>query len=573
MNGGELVARVLADRGVSALFTLCGGHISPILVAAKARGMWVVDSRHEASAVFAADAAARLTGIPGVAAVTAGPGVTNAMTAIENARLAQSPVVILGGATATALRGRGALQDIDQLSLIASRLKWFASVEKLRDLVPMTARAMDEAASRVPGPVFLEIPVDLLYPEDVVRGWYGAKSGGGGKSIAARATRWYLERHVDRLFEGPVGETPRPDVATERAPDSAVHDAAARIAAAKRPLLLVGSQATLGDATATAAAVTRLGLPAYLGGMARGLLGRDSPLQMRHRRRDALREADLVVLAGLPFDFRLDYGRSVPRATPVISINRDPTDLRRNRRPTLGALGDPGTFLRALAEHGTPPDLGRWIATLRARDDDREADLDDRATTDHDHGVDPLALLRTLDAVAADDAILIADGGDFVATAAYSVRPRGPLAWLDPGPFGTLGVGGGFALGVATACPGRETWILYGDGSAGYSIAEFDTYVRHGLAPIAIVGNDARWAQIAREQVELLGDDVGCALRETDYERVATGFGGVGLRIENRTEIEAVLREARRVARENGKPVLVNALLARTDFRKGSISI
>jgi acetolactate synthase-1/2/3 large subunit len=257
----------------------------------------------------------------------------------------------------------------------------------------------------------------------------------------------------------------------------------------------------------------------------------------------------------------------------VVSINLDRTDLRRNRRPTLGVLGDPGAFLRALAERVTTPDLGAWIETLRARDDERETDLDARATTDHEHGVDPLALLRSLDSIAADDAILVADGGDFVATAAYSMRPRGPLGWLDPGPFGTLGVGGGFALGVAAVRPGREIWILYGDGSAGYSLAEFDTYVRHGLAPIALVGNDACWAQIAREQVDVLGDDVGCALRETDYDKVAEGFGGVGLKIEKRAEIAAVLREARRVATEDGKPVLVNAVLAKTDFRKGSISI
>ena len=572
MNGGEMVARVLADRGVSALFTLCGGHISPILVAAKARGIRVIDTRHEASAVFAADAAARLSGIPGVAAVTAGPGVTNAMTAIENARLAQSPIVVIGGATATALRGRGALQDIDQLSLISSRLKWHASVKKVRDLGPLTAQAMDEAAYGVPGPVFLEIPVDLLYPEEIVRGWYGEKSKGGA-SIAARATRWYLKRHVDRVFGGHAREVPVAVETPAHVPDAKVRDAAARISTAKRPLLLVGSQATLGDAASTADAVQRLGIPAYLGGMARGLLGRDSPLQVRHRRRDALKEADLVILAGLPFDFRLDYGRSVPRATPVVSINLDRTDLRRNRRPTLGVLGDPGAFLRALADQVATPDLDTWIATLRGRDDERETDLDARATTDHDHGVDPLALLRALDSIAADDAIVVADGGDFVATAAYSMRPRGPRGWLDPGPFGTLGVGGGFARRVAAVRPGREFWILYGDGSAGYSLAEFDTYVRHGLAPIALVGNDACWAQIAREQVDVLGDDVGCALRETDYDKVAEGFGGVGLKIRKRAEIAAVLREARRVAMEDRKPVLVNAVLAKTDFRKGSISI
>ena len=186
--------------------------------------------------------------------------------------------------------------------------------------------------------------------------------------------------------------------------------------------------------------------------------------------------------------------------------------------------------------------------------------------------VNPLHLLRELDREIGPQTILVADGGDFVATASYTVQPPGPLTWLDPGPFGTLGVGAGFALGAKLCRPEAEVWILYGDGSAGYSLAEFDTFVRHGLAVIALVGNDASWSQIAREQVEMLGDDVATVLSHTDYHRVAEGFGGIGFKLDDPELAGDVLQQARQAA-ASGKPVLVNAILGKTDFRKGSISM
>lgn len=199
LHGGDLIAEVLKAQGVKFLFTLCGGHIAPILVGCKQRGLRVIDVRHEATAVFAADAVARLTGVPGVAAVTAGPGVTNTMTAVKNAQLAQSPVIILGGATATALKGRGALQDIDQMALFQPHVKWAKSVRQVRDLVPALEQAFKIAKNDVPGPVFVECPVDLLYDESVVREWYGVKSS-TGRSFSERALQWYLQRHVNQLF-------------------------------------------------------------------------------------------------------------------------------------------------------------------------------------------------------------------------------------------------------------------------------------------------------------------------------------------------------------------------------------
>ena len=573
MNGGEVVVATLARHGVERIFTLCGGHISPILVEAKRAGLGVVDVRHEDDAVFAADATARLTGVPGVAAVTAGPGVTNTVTAVKNAQLAQSPVVVLGGATATILEDRGSLQDIDQLSLMRPHVKWLASARRLRDLGPALEEALSASREGVPGPVFLECPVDLLYEEPVVRELYGLQSG--GSSWRARLLRLYLEWHLRRLFRGGgrVAEGRAAAVPVPAARRRKLDRAAAWLRSAERPLLLVGSQALLEPARARllAESVGRLRLPTYLSGMARGLLGVGHPLQMRHRRREALREADLVLLAGVPCDFRLGYGRGFAPGARVVSVNRSRHDLRLNRRPELGALGDPGRFLCDLAEHDPASGRDAWIATLRRRDEEREEEIRELAGTPSE-GVDPLALFRQLGAVLPDDAVLVAAGGDFVGTASYTISPRGPLSWLDPGAFGTLGVGGGFALGAKLARPESEVWILYGDGSAAYSLAEFDAFVRHGAPVIALVGNDASWAQIAREQVPMLGDAVGTELARSDYHRVAEGYGGRGLLLRETDRIRATLEEARALA-AGGESVLVNVHLAASDFRKGSLSM
>lgn len=595
-HGGDVVAEFLTSQGVPFLFTLCGGHISPILTGCKARGIRVIDTRHEATAVFAADAVARLTGRPGVAAVTAGPGVTNTITALKNAQMAQSPVVVIGGAAPTALRGRGALQDIDQMALVRPQVKWARRVARRKEIRPSLEQAFYQAQAGVPGPVFLEIPVDLLYPEAAVRELYGLKAG--GRSLADKALKAYLEWHVNRLFAGDpqVGGDPQvagePRVAGEaqasagrisvplQAPvPGSLRQVAERLAQAERPLLLIGSQATLEAAQlpGLVQAVERLGIPVYLSGMARGLLGREHPLQYRHQRRLALKDADLVILAGVPCDFRLDYGRHIRRSAFFISANRSRRDLNKNRRPQIGLLADPGLFLRQLAEQAAEqaaapgPRWSAWKAQLRQREDQRNAEIEQSALQPAVQ-LNPVHLLREVDRCLAPNAILVADGGDFVGTAAYIVQPPGPLTWLDPGAFGTLGVGAGFALGARLVHPEAEVWILYGDGSAGYSLAEFDTFVRHNLPVIAVVGNDAGWSQIAREQVAMLGDDVGVVLSHADYHRVAEGFGALGLRLDDPELIPEVLQQAKAAAAA-GRPVLINAILDKTDFRKGSISM
>jgi acetolactate synthase-1/2/3 large subunit len=579
-TGGDLVAAALQAQGVRTVFTLCGGHISPILAAARARGIRIVDVRDEATAVFAADATARLTGLPGVAAVTAGPGITNTITALKNAQLAQSPVLLIGGAAPTALQGRGALQDIDQRSLVAPHVKHFTKVVRRRDLGPAIDAAFAAAREGVPGPVFVECPVDLLYDEATIRQWY-ADAAGKGTSVPDRLLRWVLNRHVQKMFAGsaPAASAPPPPPATPRATDASRRAAAAALAKAERPLMVIGSQALVraGDAAAVADAVGRLGIPVYLSGMARGLLGRDHPLQMRHQRRQALREADCVLLAGVPCDFRLDYGKHVRRSATLIAANRSAREARMNRKPDVAAIGDAGALLIELTRDGAgdvagdPAGRAAWVAQLRTRDAARETEIEAQAA-ERGEFVNPIALLRALDREAGDDAVFVADGGDFVATAAYVLRPRSPLSWLDPGAFGTLGVGAGFALGAALARPGSEVWIVFGDGACGWALAEFDSFVRHGIPVIAVVGNDGGWTQIAREQVKMLGDDVATVLARTAYHEVAAGFGAAGLLLRDAAEVPATLARARALAR-GGTPVLLNVWLDKTAFREGSISM
>jgi acetolactate synthase-1/2/3 large subunit len=575
-HGGDRVAAVLAAHGVRFVFTLCGGHISPILTASKARGIRIVDVRDEANAVFAADAVARLTGVPGVAAVTAGPGLSNTITALKNARLAQSPVILLGGAAPTALQGRGALQDIDQRPLIAPHVKLFTKIRSVRALGPALEEAFAVARAGVPGPVCIECPVDLLYDEASIRQWY-AEAAGKGMSIPDRLLRFYLNRHVRKMFAGSTEVAP-PQVRAVAPPEvsaSRVSAAAAALAGAERPLLVIGSQALslAAEAPRIAAAVAQLGIPVYLSGMARGLLGPDHVLQMRHARRNALREADCVLLAGVPCDFRLDYGRHVRRSATLIVANRSAKEARMNRRPDIAAIGDAGLLLERLA--APLAQAGRrwtsWIEELRTRDLKREAEIEEQAAAPGEH-VNPIAFLRALDHAAGENAVMVADGGDFVATASYILRPRAPLSWLDPGVFGTLGVGAGFALGAALCRPGSEIWIIYGDGACGYSLIEFDSFVRHGIPVIAVVGNDAGWTQIAREQVKMLHDDVGTVLARTAYHEVAAGFGAEGILVKTMAEVPAALARARAAAAA-GKPVLLNVWLDKTDFREGSISM
>jgi thiamine pyrophosphate-dependent acetolactate synthase large subunit-like protein len=574
-HGGDRVARSLQAHGVHLLFTLCGGHISPILTGANACGIRIIDTRSEAAAVFAADAVTRLTSASGVAAVTAGPGVTNSVTALKNAQLAQSPLILLVGAAPTLLQGRGALQDIGQRPVLAPQVKFLKQVRSVRGIAVALEGAFAKARSGLQGPAAVEIAVDLLYDETLVRKW-NAEAAGKGNSIAMRLLRLYLNWHLSRVFGGSAKIVPplAREISAPAVRQSRVKAAARCLQRSSRPLAVIGSQSLAAGSNPAriASAVERLGIPVYLSGMARGLLGRNHPLQLRHKRREALREADCVILAGVPCDFRLDYGRHIRQSSTLIAANRSREEARLNRAPDITAIGDAGLFIEQLASGAEGEARSQdWISALHARDAEREKEIEREASLLGEF-VNPIALLKAIDEVAGENAIFVADGGDFVATAFYILRPRQPLSWLDPGPFGTLGVGAGFALGAALCRPQAEVWIIFGDGACGYSLAEFDTFARHGVSVIAVVGNDARWSQIAREQAKVLKDDVGTVLARSVYHEVAAGFGAEGILITTTAEVPAALAKARAAA-STSKPVLVNAWLDQTAFREGAISI
>jgi acetolactate synthase-1/2/3 large subunit len=579
-DGGAIIGRVLASRGVKHLFTLCGGHISPILIGAEANDIKVVDVRDEVSAIFAADAVARMTGVPGIAAVTAGPGVTNTITAVKNAELAQSPLLIFGGAAATLLKGRGALQDIDQISLMEPITKWAVSIRKVSSIGPTVEKAMDLAQDGVPGPVFIEVPIDVLYPEEMVREMFMKESGvKDGKNLGSKALELYMRGHLYRQFHQPhvsivppIRESLPPKPSTKSAH---VDKVASLLRKAERPALVIGSQTLVNcrEPGPIADAVHALGVPTWLGGMARGLLGRYSDIQFRHKRTAALKEADLVIVAGFPFDFRMGYGRSISSQATLVAANLSSSEMRKNRRPEIPVHMHAGEFLRELASAaggGLGP-WSDWFDTLRARELQRDEEINEQAQAATDL-INPLQLFQRIEEKMAEDAVLVVDGGDFVATASYILRPREPLAWLDPGVFGTLGVGGGFAVGASLVRPGKEVWLIYGDGSSAYSLAEMDTCVRHGLAPIAVIGTDGSWAQIAREQIPMMGTDVGTVLNRSAYHEVGQGYGAAGLLLDDPSQIDATLDEAKALA-ASGKPVVINVHIGSTDFRKGSISV
>jgi thiamine pyrophosphate-dependent acetolactate synthase large subunit-like protein len=571
MHAGFSVSSFFTNNNINTVFTLCGGHISPILVGCESEGIDIIEVRDEASTVFAADAVSRLTDSVGVAIVTAGPGVTNTITAIKNAQLAQSPLILIGGAAATLLRGRGSLQDIDQMALIKPHVKSAVRVSKTRDIVPSLTNALNTAMSGVPGPVFVELPIDLLYPEETIREQHANQLPSNG--IVGKAMTWYVNRHLNNMFSDRKSSIKIRKKTRLLGRQKDIDNAALAIVNAKKPLILLGNQVTQNkeDLSQFIKSLNKLSIPTYTSGMSRGCFNEDDTFFMRHNRKHALKNADVVLTIGLPLDFRLGYGSSINKNAKIIAINKSKTDMKKNRKPFIGIHGDPTRAMCEIAKVINPPKCTEWLKELNVLEKNRDDEIIQQSemTTDF---VNPIKLCTTINNLLDDSSILIADGGDFVGTASYVVRPKGPLSWLDPGPFGTLGVGGGFALGSKSAYKDKEVWIIYGDGACAFSLAEFDTFVRHKLPVIAIVGNDASWQQIAREQVNMLGSPIGTNLANTAYHQVAIGYGGKGYAVEDPNELESVLLQAKEDAR-NGHPVLVNVRIGKTDFRKGSISV
>ena len=559
------------QKNISSVFTLCGGHISPILVGCEKENINIIQVRDEVSAVFAADAVSRLTDSVGVAIVTAGPGVTNTITAIKNAQMAQSPVLLIGGAAATLLKGRGSLQDIDQISLLKTYVKSAVSVKKTRDVIPTLANALNTATSGVPGPVFVELPIDLLYPEEDIRKEFInqlPKSGYFGK-----IAHWYVERHLNDLFSSKKSSIKVKPVKEFKLDQRKIDKAALAIVKAKKPVFLLGNQVTQNKEFLPMClkSIDKLSVPTFTSGMARGCFGSSDKYFFRHNRKHALKNADVVVTLGIPLDFRLGYGFSINKDATLIAVNKSKEDLNKNRKPDIGIHADPSRIMHEIGKIINPPSCKEWIKELTGLEEKRETEILQFSKYESDF-VNPVHLCKTIDKFIDEESILVADGGDFVGTASYTIRPRSSLGWLDPGPFGTLGVGGGFAIGAKSSFPKKEVWVFYGDGASAYSLAEFDTLCRHKLPVIAIIGNDASWQQIAREQKQMLGSNIGTELAFNAYEKVVEGYGGKGYYVENHDTLDETLKRAKEDAKL-GYPVLVNIKISKSDFRKGSISV
>ncbi len=539
VHGGRLVAQALKRHGTTHLFTLCGGHIQAIYDGCLDEGIRVVDVRHEQTAGHAADGYARVTGRPGVCAVTAGPGVTDVVTAMANAQRAGVPLICIGGAGPKLLCDMGSLQDMDHLTLMRSVSKWAVQVPSTARIAEYMDSAFRIAMSNVPGPVFLEMPLDLLmnFHED-----------------------------TDLPATKAMAAPPRP------APDPRSLTATAELlAAAKKPVILVGTQIRWSPVKDELVAFANaLGAPMYLNGMARGGLPASHPLTFSRSRRYALGNADLVIVLGTPFDFRLDYGRAFGGAK-LVQVDLDGAELGRNRAVDVAIHSDSGLFLEALANASKDPArLTGWVAEVRADEDKRQSKMQAEILS-NDSPPNPLRVCAELGKRLGKRDILIGDGGDFVATAANVIKLEWPQLWMDPGPLGTLGVGPGYAMAAALARPDARTVLVYGDGSFGLHGIEFEAMARQKIPVVSVIGNDAGWTQIRRGQVELYGEQraVATALEYTRYDKIVEACGGFGVWVEKIEDLGPALDEAFAC----GRPACVNVKIAKSDFRKGAISV
>ena len=542
VHGGRLVAQSLKRHGTTHLFTLCGGHIQAIYDGCLDEDIRVVDVRHEQTAGHAADGYARVTGRPGVCAVTAGPGVTDVVTAVANAQRAGIPLVCIGGAGPKLLCDMGSLQDMDHVTLMRPITKWSVQVPETRRIPEYIDAAFRVAQAGVPGPVFLEMPLDLLMN---------------------------MHDDADLPATRPFAEPPRPG-----GDPSSVAKAAELLRNAKRPCFLVGTQVRWSPARErVAASLERFGAPVYVNGMARGALPSAHPLLFSRSRRFALGQADVVFVLGTPFDFRVDYGRSPTWSgdVKIVQIDLDGAELGRNRRIDVAIQADSGIFLEQLArEVGQKLDFAEWTAQVRVDETKRREKMKAEIES-NESPPNPLRVCAELGKRLKPNDIVIGDGGDFVATAANVLRMEWPQMWMDPGPLGTLGVGPGYAMAAKLARPDANVVIVYGDGSFGLHGLEFEAMARQNIPVIAVIGNDAGWTQIRRGQVDIYGAEraVATALEYTRYDKVVEACGGRGWWVEKAEEIGPALGAAFAC----GKPACVNVKIAKSDFRKGAISV
>ena len=519
MTGGELVARVLREAGVGHVFTLCGGHILPIYDGCLTEGVRVIDVRHEQVAAHAGDAYARLTRNVGVAVVTAGPGVTDAVTGVANAHAARSPLVLIGGAAPLGLRGLGALQEMEQLALLRPITKGAWSVAETRQIPEVLTTAIRTALSGRPGPVFVEIPVDVL-----------------------------LTSVEDRL-------APIPRAYVHRTAALGDPDAVVRIAhllsRAERPVVMAGSGVYWDDAAkALAGFAESAGVPVFMNGAGRGMLPADHPLAFAQARGFALGQADVVLVLGAPLDFRLGYGRPPTFAEDarVCLVDCDAAELGRNRPLEVGIAAHIGRVLEQLTDvlpAALPARWEEWRRRLGQKEAESHARLEAECRSDA-VPVSHYRLAAEIARVVTAETIVIGDGGDVVGCASKVVPLQRPGQWLDPGPFGCLGVGPAFAIAAKLLQPERRVLLIAGDGAFGLNGMDLETAVRFRLPLTCVVGNDAGWGQIRNPQLSFFGESraVATSLPQTRYDLMVEALGGRGALVTEPGEIAPALERA-----------------------------
>jgi acetolactate synthase-1/2/3 large subunit len=525
VHGGRLVARTLAARGVSHLFTLSGGHLFSIYDGCREEGIAIVDVRHEQAAAFAAEGWAKATREPGVCALTAGPGVTNGMSAIAGARENRSPVVVLGGRAPEMRWGSGSLQEIDHVPFVAPLTKDAQTVKETGEIPRATAAAIDIALTVPTGPTFLDYPLDVVFQE---------------------------------------AEAAVPEAAGAPAPKPAdgVEEAAKLLAAAERPAIMAGTGLYWERAEDELRALAEgLGTPTFLNGMGRGCLPADHELCFSRARGKGLKEADVAIVAGVPLDFRLGFGGSFGDDTKLVWLDVAPNALTANRRPDLELVGAIAPTLEAIREAATeagadPARTGGWVEALRETETERRA-AEKAELADERAPLHPLRVYGGLVQVLDRDAIVIGDGGDFVSYAGRVIDTYEPGCWMDPGPYGCLGAGPGQAIGAKLARPERQVCLLLGDGAFGFSGMEFDTLARHGLPVVGVVGNNGIWALEHHPMKFLYGYSVAAELRPaTRYDQVAEALGCHAELVQRPDELRPALERAFAADR----PALVNVL-------------
>jgi acetolactate synthase-1/2/3 large subunit len=522
LHGGRLVAKRLKAHGVTKLFTLSGGHLFSIFDGCREEGIELVDVRHESAATFAAEGWAKVTRQPGVAALTAGPGVTNGMSAIASAQQNGSPVLVLGGRAPAMRWGQGSLQEIDHVPFVRPLTKLAATPETTAEIPGLIDEALVAALTPHSGPAFIDFPLDVVFSE--------------------------AAEHDEPVALPDAAGGPVPDVAR----------AAALLRDAERPVIMAGTNLYWGHGeSALLALAEELRIPVFLNGLARGCVPADHELFFSRARSAGLKGADVALVIGVPMDFRLGFGQSFGEETELIVVDRA-EPARDHPRPVAAELyGSIGGILEALRTSARGgPDTGAWLSELRGVDDERRAA--ERSELDDDRApLHPMRLYRELGDVLDRDAIVIGDGGDFVSFAGRVVDSYTPGCWLDPGPFGCLGCGPGYALAAKLAHPDRQVVLLLGDGAFGFSGMEFDTLARHGVAVVGVMGNNGIWALEKHPMEFLYGYSVAADLRPgTRYDQVVEALGGHGELVSTPAELRPALERAFSA----GGPALVNVL-------------